>query len=443
MRSTACALAMISSLALTALASSSVAATATPTPAKTTTTQTLAPGLTLTRISDPAGPWILRVLTIDPSKPLTIDVTTAGGVMGSWALPSAIGDARGALAAINGDFPVDPGRPLHPFAEDGVLKELGLQNGANFGISQDESAASIDTERRGANGKNLATKKGFSIEGWNTGAPEGGGIVAFTPYGGSAERPPSNACAVRLKPARKMAFGKGGVGVVRDYTVVRRRCLAAPMSMRPGTVVLSSRMSGAGAKAIKAMRKRGSIRLRWTFGWNGVMDSVGGMPMLVRDGKNVAHDCSSYFCSRNPRTGIGVTAEGDILLVTVDGRKSSSVGMSLIGFAGAMIDLGAVAAVNLDGGGGSTMWVKGQGIVNDPSDRSGERPVTNAVLVLPGVDPGEPILSMMARPLGLIEGGRSLPPTLSRIAARRVQAAAFEDPGSTGGLLEAFSDLAR
>ena len=432
-------MAVMTGMTLATVASSGVtAATATPRAAKTSSTQTLAPGLTLTRITDPAGPWILRVLTIDPSKPPTIDIATAGGEIGSYARTSVIGDTRGALAAINGDFTVSPGRPLHPFAEDGALKELGLQNGASFAIAQDESAAYIDTERVGGSGKNVATNRSFSIAGWNTGAPKGTGIVAFTAYGGRAERPPSDACSVRLKPAGKMLFGKNGVGVVRDYTVVRRRCLASPMGMRSSTVVLSSKMSGAGAVAIKEMKRRQHIRLKWSFGWQGVMDSVGGMPILVKDGKNVANTCSSYFCSRNPRTGIGVTADGHILLVTVDGRKSSSVGMTLIGFASYLRDLGAVNAVNLDGGGGSTMWVKGQGIVNDPSDSGGERAVTNVVLVLPGPDPGEPVLSRVSAQLGLTVGGEAMPALLSRSAARRTQAAAASDPGSTGGLLQAF-----
>ena len=52
-----------------------------------------------------------------------------------------------------------------------------------------------------------------------------------------------------------------------------------------------------------------------------------------------------------------------------------------------MQDLGAISAMNLDGGGSSTMWVEGD-VVNRPSDGH-ERRVTTAVLVLPGPDPGE------------------------------------------------------
>ena len=106
-RATACAMALSTGVTLATVASSGVApAIATPRVAMTSSTQTLAPGLTLTKITDPAGPWILRVLTIDPSKPPTIDIATAGGEIGSYARTSVIGDTRGALAAINGDFTV-------------------------------------------------------------------------------------------------------------------------------------------------------------------------------------------------------------------------------------------------------------------------------------------------------------------------------------------------
>ena len=51
---------------------------------------------------------------------------------------------------------------------------------------------------------------------------------------------------------------------------------------------------------------------------------------------------------------------------------------------------GAVDAANLDGGGSATMWIKGLGVVNHPTDSTGERPVSNALVILPGADTGEP-----------------------------------------------------
>jgi exopolysaccharide biosynthesis protein len=51
--------------------------------------------------------------------------------------------------------------------------------------------------------------------------------------------------------------------------------------------------------------------------------------------------------------------------------------------------LGIANGVNLDGGGSATMWIAGRGIVNHPTDSAGERPVSNAVVILPGADPNE------------------------------------------------------
>jgi exopolysaccharide biosynthesis protein len=127
------------------------------------------------------------------------------------------------------------------------------------------------------------------------------------------------------------------------------------------------------------------MRLHWTYGWAGVFDAVGGFPMLLQDGRIVACTIS---CGSQPRTAVGVTADGRILLVVVDGRQPRwSVGPTHVEFARILRDLGAETALNLDGGGSSTMVVEGE-LVNRPSDGR-ERALANAILVLPGPDPGE------------------------------------------------------
>jgi hypothetical protein len=86
---------------------------------------------------------------------------------------------------------------------------------------------------------------------------------------------------------------------------------------------------------------------------------------------------------RNPRTLAGVKADGTILLVTVDGRQPGySVGASFEESARIMKSLGAIDAVNLDGGGSTTMTI-GSKLINHPSDSTGERPVGDAIVVLP------------------------------------------------------------
>ena len=80
---------------------------------------------------------------------------------------------------------------------------------------------------------------------------------------------------------------------------------------------------------------------------------------------------------------IGADAAGAIWLITVDGRNPSlSLGMSFDELRALCKRLGLRSALNLDGGGSTTMWVDGK-IVNHPSDPEGARKVSDAILVVP------------------------------------------------------------
>ena len=89
-----------------------------------------------------------------------------------------------------------------------------------------------------------------------------------------------------------------------------------------------------------------------------------------------------WFVKRNPRTIAGVDGRGRTVLVTVDGRSTSDLGLSIAEAADLARSLGLVDAVNLDGGGSTAMAVRGR-VVGHPSDATGERPVADALLVTP------------------------------------------------------------
>lgn len=120
------------------------------------------------------------------------------------------------------------------------------------------------------------------------------------------------------------------------------------------------------------------------------LEAVGGRPLLLRDSAIVAGLDSAggvaFASARHPRTAVGLGRGGQrLILVTVDGRQAPwSDGMTLRELATLMLALGARDALNLDGGGSTTMVYKPAGsdtlvLANRPSDAAGERAVGNAL----------------------------------------------------------------
>lgn len=133
-------------------------------------------------------------------------------------------------------------------------------------------------------------------------------------------------------------------------------------------------------------------------GLPGTVTSItGGGGIIVMDGENVAMSITeregireSFITDRHPRTALGLTADRkNLILVTVDGRQLGlSRGLSLVELGDIMIELGCQEAMNLDGGGSTTMAVAGE-IVNFPSDATGPRAVTNSIQVYRKAPAGE------------------------------------------------------
>jgi len=115
---------------------------------------------------------------------------------------------------------------------------------------------------------------------------------------------------------------------------------------------------------------------------SGVLQSLSFGPVLVNEG--VIQSCTTNFVSvkDNPRTAIGMIAPLHYLIVVVDGRTSTSSGMTLKELAQVFVDRGAVIAYNLDGGGSSTLWFNGN-VINNPTDgrSGGERTVSDIPLI--------------------------------------------------------------
>jgi len=103
-------------------------------------------------------------------------------------------------------------------------------------------------------------------------------------------------------------------------------------------------------------------------------------PVLLINSKEVDLPKKKFVEKRHPRTCLCTTADS-IIFVAIDGRQKNAQGMTLYEVQSYLKSLNCINAINLDGGGSTTMWIKHKGVVNFPSDKSGERPVANILSI--------------------------------------------------------------
>lgn len=110
-------------------------------------------------------------------------------------------------------------------------------------------------------------------------------------------------------------------------------------------------------------------------------------PIMLEDGHKADwSECDEGFIkTKHPRSAIYTTRDGKVVLLTVDGRSSgNAAGMSIPELMHLIRVLGGYDALNLDGGGSTTLWIEGTGVVNYPCDNKkfdheGERRVSNCI----------------------------------------------------------------
>lgn len=141
------------------------------------------------------------------------------------------------------------------------------------------------------------------------------------------------------------------------------------------------------ALAISASGKV-SIEKRPAAGWTALDASyvLAGGPLLIFNGEIIEQMDQAFNTNRHPRTVVGLTDENHLIVLAIDGRSSQSQGLTTPQLAELMKALGCRFAMNMDGGGSTTAWVKGMGIVNHPSDNKlfdhdGERGVATVFTI--------------------------------------------------------------
>jgi hypothetical protein len=119
-------------------------------------------------------------------------------------------------------------------------------------------------------------------------------------------------------------------------------------------------------------------------GWHTV---VAGTPWLVHGGKARSEgddqSCPSLCVAVHPRTAIGLAQQGrQLVVVLVEGRRPEANGVALAPLAAYLRSLGVHDAINLDGGGSSTLWIDGAAVTNRPTNEPAERVLANVLHIV-------------------------------------------------------------
>jgi hypothetical protein len=351
--------------------------------------RSVAPGVALYHVTDPAhltppaplSAWLLRV---DPAA-VDLRAALANDEIVDTETVAETASRHRALAAVNAGFFVLPtGDPAGLYKINGQLVSETRRPRGAVGILRDGSGSRLIFDRvTGSITLRIRRRRRpdarVPIAGIDT-PRQAARLMLFTPawHAHTDTAPDGLEWVLRDKPLRVAAEpnSAGKTPIPRDGFVLSYGGPRAPApltQLRLGTEVdLESHYTAVDGPPGE---------------WVSAEAIVGGAGLLIRGGRLITdwsmERLSAGFAeTRHPRTLIGTHPDGSVWLVTVDGRQPKlSAGMSLFELRDFARRLGLTNALNLDGGGSTTMWVDGR-IVNSPSDAAGPRKVSDSLLVI-------------------------------------------------------------
>lgn len=314
-----------------------------------------------------AGPLIVNYLEVRYSDPsIEIKSVLAQDQIYGREYVSDMAIRSQAIAAVNGLYFAADGRPLGLLVIDGNLLSEPYANRTAIGIKPGE----VQIAPIGMDGTVIKDDgTSFQISGLNRPRLNDELIIYTAEYG---DRARTNQWGADL--------------VVVDNVVIDR--VTGDPHIPDNGMVISGHGSARDFLSDISVGDTIDINIALEPDWLAQEFSyiIGGGPQIVKDGEIFITAVIEQFQpdianSRAPRTALGITHDRRLLLVTVNGRRTGiSVGVTLEELAAIMIDLGAVEAMNLDGGGSTTMVIRNQ-VLNLPSDGV-ERPVSNALVII-------------------------------------------------------------
>ncbi|EAX47464.1 Exopolysaccharide biosynthesis protein [Thermosinus carboxydivorans Nor1] len=329
-------------------------------------TQEVMPGLTYTSwlSGRPYGPVSAHILTIDLKQGFVLKPVLANGVVQGLDTVSAMARACRAVAAVNGSYFAPTGEILGLLKLDGEIVSTPPLARTAMGIMPDGKIIMDQVTYQGY--VQLPSGDRLSLDGVNRERGVDEIILYSSRYG--------------------VTTGTNIYGI--EYVIAGDEVKAVKTndSVIPADgFVLSAH--GRQAQALAGLKVGDKVKIHQSLGpvWDKTVHALGAGPMLLKNGSiylttKIEEFGSDVAGGRAPRTALGLTKDGRVLLVVVDGRQPTSAGMTLLELALFLQELGAVDAMNLDGGGSSEMVINDK-VVNKPSDGR-ERKVGSALAVI-------------------------------------------------------------
>ncbi|MDR3592277.1 MAG: phosphodiester glycosidase family protein [Negativicutes bacterium] len=311
------------------------------------------------------GPVQANILSIDLKQGFILRPVLSNGAINGIESVAAMSFRSKAVAAVNGSYFAPSGEIIGLLKIDGQIVSTPTLPRSAVGIMPDGRMIIDQVAYQGS--VTMADGKAIDIDGVNR------------------ERGPNE--LILYNGAYGPRTGTNGYGVEyllrEDGTILS--ISQGNTALGPGMTVLSAH--GEAAKTLRGLKVGDFVVVNETLGpvWDTTLHALGAGPMLVKDGSIYLTTKTEEFGSdvaggRAPRTALGLTKEGNLLLVVVDGRQATSAGLTLLELAMLMQELGAVDALNLDGGGSSEMVIANK-VINKPSDGH-ERLVGDALAVI-------------------------------------------------------------
>ena len=376
-----------------------------PAHAADTLRQVVGPGITYTHVISRSPRLHTVALKIDISRPENYITTVvandnfgAGNELVRNMSRRYHKEGHLVMGALNGDY-WNTSPPQGQFAYRLANGQIsgnkyafgGTRNRSSFGITTDGKPF-VDIIKFSGSIR-LSNDDTYPVQGMNS-LQSGNGLILYNNYTGSSTRSDNNSTEWRLKPLEEVTTN---VPILFEVTAVQRH--QGNMSIPSGHFVLtgtgpvSDELYGKLADGEQIhISMRADPTLNQALGSKEIAELIGGGPRLVENGELAASNFvgfegfgQQHSGDRHPRTAIGFNRDSTIVIfAVVDGRQFYSQGASMQELATIMQGLGAWTAVNLDGGGSSTLVVRDE--YKNNHDRSFGlgtfRPVVNGLIAV-------------------------------------------------------------